>query len=361
MMNKQTKNINNVKSIVLCGGGTAGHVLPAIALLPLLKKHFGNIVFIGGKQGIEKNIALSAGLDYYGVNSAKLCRSFSFKNAAIPFKLISGISEASKILKQLKPSVVFSKGGYVALPVVIAAYLNKIPVIAHESDISPGVANKISSKFCRAVCTSFSGCAKMFKNGIFTGSPIREELFTGNKESIYSKYGISDSKPLLLIIGGSSGAKYINDTVRECLKTLLNIFYIIHITGKGNIIDFDNKDYIQIEFTEQIADIFSAADYIISRAGSNTLFEIVSLKKPALIIPLPKGVSRGDQVENAVYFEEKGCVMYKQQSSIDKTTLPKYLAELESVKHKLIENMVKLDTRKGNENILNVILQNIKS
>lgn len=345
-----------MKSIVLCGGGTAGHVLPAMALIPLLKKHFDNIVFIGG-QGIEKDIAQSEKLQFYGVSCAKLCRSLTIKNAAIPFKLIKGIFQAKKILKKVKPNVVFSKGGYVALPTVIAAYLLKIPVVAHESDLSIGISNKICAPLCRAVCTSFESCANKLNNGIYTGSPLRAQLLNGDKTAVYKKYGIKGEKAVLLITGGSSGAKYLNEVVRQCIDGLIKRYYVIHITGCGNIANISKKDYIQIDFTQNIADIFAAADYIISRAGSNTLFEIVSLKKPSLIIPLPKGASRGDQIENAKYFSQKNCVLYAAQDKINKNTLINYLTELENKKEMLIKNMNTLNASKGNENIVNIILK----
>jgi UDP-N-acetylglucosamine--N-acetylmuramyl-(pentapeptide) pyrophosphoryl-undecaprenol N-acetylglucosamine transferase len=342
-------------TVVLCGGGTAGHVIPAIALLPRLKKYFDNIVFIGG-QGIEKDIARKYSLEFYGVPSAKLRRKFTAINLAIPFKVTKGIFAARKILKKIKPSVVFSKGGYAALPVVIAARTLNIPVVAHESDLSPGISNKISSYFCLAVCTSFESCAAKFKNGIYTGSPIRQELYSGDKRKIFLKYGIDTNKPVLLVMGGSSGAKYINGILRECLDRILNKFTVIHITGKGNLAQ-GRKGYIQIEYTNDMADIFAAADFVVSRAGSNTLFEIVCLKKPALIIPLPKGASRGDQIENARYFGDKGCVIFAEQKNVNKNTLPLYIENLVKEKDRLINNMSGFTKVKGNENIMNVILK----
>jgi UDP-N-acetylglucosamine--N-acetylmuramyl-(pentapeptide) pyrophosphoryl-undecaprenol N-acetylglucosamine transferase len=342
-------------TVVLCGGGTAGHVIPAIALLPQLKKYFDNIVFMGG-QGIEKDIAKKYSLEFYGVASAKLRRKFAVTNLAIPFRVTKGIFEARKILKKIKPSVVFSKGGYAALPVVIAARTLNIPVVAHESDLSPGISNKISSRFCAAVCTSFESCAAKFRNGIYTGSPIREELYSGDKRKIFSRYGIDADKPVLLVMGGSSGAKYINGILRECLDEILNEFNVIHITGKGNLAQ-GRKGYIQIEYTNDMADIFAAADFVVSRAGSNTLFEIVCLRKPAFIIPLPKGASRGDQIENAEYFRDKGCIMFVEQKNIDKSTFPVYIENLVKEKDRLINNMSRLEKAKGNENIMKVILK----
>lgn len=346
-----------MKSIILCGGGTAGHVLPALALIPELKKHYQKIIYIGSFNGIEQKLAQKYDLKFYGVNCAKFKRSLSTQNLLIPYRLIKGINQAVKLLKEIKPSVVFSKGGYVALPVVIASYRLKIPVIAHESDLSPGLSNKISSKFCKCVCTSFLQCAEKFKNGVYTGSPIRKELFTGSKDNFFRNYGTFDNKPILLFTGGSSGAKFLNQLLRSCLDDLLKSFNIIHITGKGNLISNGQKGYIQIEFTEKISDIFAVSDYVISRAGSNTLFELLCLEKPVLLVPLPKGTSRGDQVENAKYFLEKKCVLTVNQADLNQKTLIENINLLKKEKNNLIANIKRNNFKDGNENILNCILK----
>lgn len=346
-----------MKNIILCGGGTAGHVMPAIALVPKLKKHYQHIFYIGQTNGIEQDIAKHNGLEFYGITCTKLRRNLTLKNALIPFKMIKGVTESVKLLKKIKPAVIFSKGGYAALPVVIGAKLLKIPVIAHESDFSPGLSNKISSKFCKVVCTSFDNCAKKFKNGIYTGSPVREELFYGNKEKFLKDFSFDNNKPMLLFMGGSSGAKFINNILRESLDKLLIDFNIIHITGKGNKIESDKKGYIQIEFTQNIENIFAATDYVISRAGSNTVFELLILKKPLLLIPLPKDASRGDQLENAEYFYNKGCVMTADQKNLNSEKLISKIKLLIKEKNNIINNIEKNNINNGNHKIINQILK----
>lgn len=347
-----------MKCIVLCGGGTAGHIMPAIALLPELKKYFDRIVYIGSADSMEKKLSEDLGLEFYSVNCAKLYRSFSFKNLLIPFKLFKGITESEKILKEIKPSVVFSKGGYVSMPVVIAASKLEIPVVAHESDLSPGLANRFTAKYCSCICTSFERCAKRFKEkGVYTKTPIRRNLLFGNRENIMSSYSLDKNKPVLLIMGGSSGARFLNELIRKSLNELLKSFNIIHITGKGNISGNNLSGYVQIEFTENIADIFAAADYVICRAGSNTIFELLTLKKPMLLVPLPKGSSRGDQIENAEYFAGKKCVHTILQRNLNEKTLIEEIKNLISDKQNIIENINKQDLTPGTTNVLKQILK----
>ncbi|MDD4002787.1 MAG: undecaprenyldiphospho-muramoylpentapeptide beta-N-acetylglucosaminyltransferase [Clostridia bacterium] len=348
-----------MKTIVLCGGGTAGHVLPALALVPLLKRHFDNIVFMGGKYGIEKEIISRHNIEFIGVENAKLKRQLSLKNALIPFKLLKGISEAKKYLKSVMPSAVFSKGGYAALPVSIAAAMLKIPVICHESDLSMGLANKLSLPFCRALCTSFEPCAKKIKKAVYTGPPVREELFTGDSSKILKNF--MQKKPVILITGGSSGAAYLNSLVRSCLDSLLSYYNIIHICGKGNLNNLRREGYLQLEFSHNMQDIFAASDYVVSRGGSNALFELMLLKKPSVIIPLPKNASRGDQLQNAEYFEKKGCIITVLQQGLDAKKFIGSIKQLADKKNVLIDNIKNSDIRCGNKKIVDVILRYAKS
>lgn len=306
-----------MNTIVLTGGGTAGHVTPHIALIPHLKKIFDDIVYIGSENGMEKNMIERLGITYYDIPCTKLVRKFTFKNFKIPFVLHKGIKQAEKILDKIKPKVVFSKGGFVALPVVIAAYKKNIPVIAHESDYTVGLANKISSIYCDKVLTSFPQTAKTMKKGVAVGSPIKDNLFTVTKKDGLKAFGLDGNKPVLLITGGSLGASAINDTVRKALSELIKKFDIIHICGKGNLSKKLLKGYVQVEFTDKMEYAFAAADICISRGGANTLFEIASLSIPALIIPLPKGISRGDQILNARYFNSLGVmdILYQENLS----------------------------------------------
>ncbi len=309
-------------TIILTGGGTAGHCTPNLALVPFLKNKFNQIYYIGSKSGIEREILASTDIPYYSIDCAKFRRSLSFKNLKIPFTLINGIKQAEKLLDELKPDVVFSKGGYVALPTVIASGKRNIPVISHESDYSAGLANRLSSKYCKKVLTTFPETAKSFKNGQFVGSPIRRELYAPKKKESIKSFGFNGNKPILLITGGSQGSKAINSAVLSALDELLVKFDVIHICGKGNLYkDKTPNGYYQTEFMSDIERAFTACDICLSRAGSNTLFELLALKKPTLLIPLPKGASRGDQVLNAEYFLKKGLVSVLPQNALTASSL----------------------------------------
>lgn len=293
------------KKIVLTGGGTAGHITPHLALLPHLKKDY-DCFYIGSKDGMEKQM-ISPLMPYYEIETTKLRRSLSLKNLLIPFKLLKGVCEAKRILKKIKPDVIFSKGGFVAVPVVIAGKQLKIPVITHESDYTLGLANKLIYKKCKYICTSFDVTAKNLKNGIYTGSPVRSEILNGNKQNIYKNYAFDSSKKNLLIIGGSLGSQKINQAVFDSIHDLIAKFNILHIVGKGNKNNqINKKGYEQVEFLQNVGDAFDFADVVVTRGGANVLFELLALKKPMLIIPLGKQESRGDQIVNANYFLNHG-------------------------------------------------------
>lgn len=311
-------------TIILTGGGTAGHCIPHLAVLPYLKNDFDKIYYIGSENGIEKEIIQKNGIPYYSVPCAKFNRKLTAKNIKIPFTLVSGIHYAGKILDELKPDVIFSKGGYVSVPTVLAAKKRKIPVVAHESDYTIGLANKITSKYCKKILTSFSDTAKTVKNGEYIGAPIRSNL-TSVKKIAPSVFGFKNDKPVIAITGGSQGAVAINKTVRDCLNDLLPKFNVIHICGKGNVDKNINKTgYYQTEYVDNIETVFSISSVCVTRAGSNALFELLSIKKPCVVIPLPKGISRGDQVLNAEYFQKLGLISVLQQNVLTKESL--YLA-----------------------------------
>ncbi len=311
-------------TLILTGGGTAGHCTPHLALLPYLKKDFDKIYYIGSYNGIEKDIVKNTGLKYYGVSTTKLNRKFSLSNLSIPFKLLKGIRESGKILDELKPDVIFSKGGFVSLPVVIAGHKRNIPIIAHESDLTVGLANKISSKFCKKILTSFPTTAKEIKNGEYVGSPIRVSLDKNDVDN-YKHFGFTGKKPVLLVLGGSLGAKFINDIIRASLGEILPNFDVIHVVGKGNLNNISKDGYYECEFLSNIELAYSVCSVCISRAGSNTIFELLSLNLPCLLIPLPKGVSRGDQVDNSEYFQKLGLTYVLTQDQVTKESLLLYL------------------------------------
>ena len=328
-------------TIVLTGGGSAGHVIPNIALLPYLKKDFDKIYYFGSKNGIEKDICQKNGIDFYEVPCVKLHRKFTAKNLKIPYTLINGIINAKKLLKELNPDVIFSKGGYVALPTVIAGSRLKIPIICHESDYSLGLANKISSKYSNKILTSFSTTANSLKKGVHIGSAIRNFNII-EKDKCYDFFGFKNNKPVLLITGGSQGAKIINDHVKTALPMLLKKFNVIHLCGKNNL---DNslkiEGYFQAEYLSNIEYAFSIASVCVSRAGSNTLFELLSLKIPTLAIPLPKGVSRGDQVLNAEYFSRLGLIDILYQKNLTTESLLTKIFSVYNNRKILLNNLEK--------------------
>ena len=299
------------KKIVLTGGGTAGHVSPNIALLPYLKEAGYEVTYIGSKNGIEKNLIADFGLPYVGISTGKLRRYFDVKNFTDPFRVINGFREARKFLKKYKPDVVFSKGGFVSVPVVRAAGSLHIPCVIHESDMTPGLANKLCFHAAKKICCNFPETLEMLPAGkaVLTGTPIRGELFTGDREKGLAICGFSDDKPVLMVMGGSQGAVSVNNAVRCNLDELLKRFQVVHLCGKGHLDASLEKTegYRQFEYVkEDLKHLFAAADLLISRAGANAICEILALGKPSLLIPLPTKGSRGDQILNAQSFAEQG-------------------------------------------------------
>ena len=319
-----------MKKIVLTGGGTAGHVTPNIALIPALKEAGYEISYIGSYDGIEKKLIEEQGIPYYGISSGKFRRDKSpksiAKNLTDPARIIKGLSQARRLLAQIGPDIVFSKGGYVSVPVVIAADRAHIPVIIHESDMTPGLANRLSLPHAVKVCTNFPETAAMISGdkGILTGCPIRAELLTGDRATGLAYAGLSGTKPVLMIIGGSLGALHVNEAIRRILPALTERYEIIHICGKGKT-DEAAKDipgYIQFEYVgPELKDLFAAADLVVSRAGANVICELLAMKKPNLLIPLPAAASRGDQILNANSFKSQGYSMVLEEENMNDETL----------------------------------------
>ncbi len=347
-----------MKKIILTGGGSAGHVVPNLALLPTLEKIFDEIHYIGSLNGIEKDIISSyPKIKYHGIPAVKLKRSLTPKNLLVPFKLISSTIRAKKIIKKISPNVMFSKGGFVSVAPAFAAAIQKVPIISHESDFSIGLANKLIYKVSKVMCFSFLPLAKKHKKGVFSGSPIRHEIFAGDKQKVITTHKLSTIKTNLLIMGGSLGAVAINKVVRDALANLLEKYNVIHIVGKNNIDKkFDRKDYVQIEYTNDIHDYLACADIIISRAGSNSIFEFLALNKPMILIPLPKNASRGDQLVNANHFKELGYAEVITQENLTKRSLIEKINELNKTKQKYISNMKKASTT----NAIDIIINEIK-
>lgn len=333
-----------MKKIVLTGGGTAGHVTPNIALLGSLREAGYEIHYIGSYNGIEKDLITQEGVPYYGIASGKLRRYFDWKNFSDPARVLKGFAQAYSILRRLRPNVVFSKGGFVSVPVVIAAHQLRIPVIIHESDMTPGLANKLSFSSADAVCCNFPETVKNLPEGkaYLTGSPIRPALLKGDRAKGLAFCGFSEEKPVLLIIGGSQGSVAVNTAVRQILSQLLEQFQIIHLCGKGNL-DPENAGtpgYAQYEYiSEELPDLFAAADIVISRAGANAICELLALRKPNLLIPLGRNASRGDQILNAESFRKQGYSMVLQDEEITPELLLDTIRSLYENRDAFIEKM----------------------
>ncbi|OOM16302.1 undecaprenyldiphospho-muramoylpentapeptide beta-N-acetylglucosaminyltransferase [Clostridium saccharobutylicum] len=351
--------------IIMTGGGTAGHVTPNLALIPKLKECGFEIKYIGSNDGIEKEIITQNNIPFYGISSGKLRRYFDVKNFTDPFKVMKGIIQATRIISREKPDVIFSKGGFVAVPVVIAASIKKIPVVAHESDMTPGLANKLSAPFCNKLCVTFRESLNYIKGdkGVLTGSPIRREILTGDKELGKKICGFNDNKEILFIMGGSLGSQLINGEIRRNLEKLLKQFNVIHICGKGNLDKniMNTEGYKQFEYvSEDLRHLMKAADYIVSRAGANSIFEFLALKKPTLLIPLSKKASRGDQILNAKSFQKEGYSLMIEEESLKDNALYEKILELKERKAELIKNMEKSKLQNGVDSIVGILMDSIK-
>ncbi len=344
-------------TLLLTGGGTAGHVIPHLALLPYLKNSFDKIVYIGSKNSIEKTIIEKEGIPFFSVPCAKLSRTEKLKNLSMPFKVLAGISRAKKLIREIKPDVIFSKGGYVSVPVVIAGAKLNVPVISHESDLTIGLANKVCAKYCKKVLTTFPETAKEVKNGQYVGPPLKDSLFTINKSNALKSFGFSGQKPVLLVTGGSLGSVSINNAVIGALPELLKTFDVIHVVGKGNLKKMKiRQGYYPTEFLSQMENAFSVADVCVTRAGSNTLFELLALKVPCLAIPLPATASRGDQIVNAEYFQRKGLLEVLPQRALSTKSLTLSISGVYKNRSVLISNLDKTPIISATKKIADVIL-----
>ena len=349
-----------MKKIVLTGGGTAGHVTPNIALIPKLRDLGYDIQYIGSYNGIEKELIEPFGIPYHGISSGKLRRYFSVQNFTDPFRVIKGFSEARKLIKDLKPDVIFSKGGFVSVPVVLAGKRCKVPVIIHESDMTPGLANKIAIPSAVKVCCNFPETLDSLPKGkaVLTGSPIRQELLSGNKIAAMDMCGFTADKPVILVIGGSLGSVIVNNAVRKSLPRLLEKFQIIHLCGKGKTDDSlnDTKGYCQFEYIrDELRDIFALADIVISRAGANAICELLALRKPNLLIPLSAKASRGDQILNARSFERQGFSMVIEEEDLTEDSLVSAVFDLYENRGSYIDAMRNSDQQDSIDTIISLI------
>ena len=352
-----------MKKIVLTGGGTAGHVTPNIALLPGLQELGYEVHYIGSYEGIESRLIADFDIPYYGISTGKFRRYLDPKNFSDPFRVIKGYTEARRILKELKPDIVFSKGGYVSVPVVRAAASLKIPCIIHESDMTPGLANKLCIPVARKVCCNFPETMQYLPKdkAVLTGSPIREELSKGNKIAALDLCGFDANIPVIMVIGGSLGAANVNKAVRDALPELLKDFQVVHICGKDKIDNMllTTRGYKQFEYVKaELKDIFAMADVVISRAGANAICELLALQKPNLLIPLRAG-SRGDQILNAKSFESQGYSKVLMEDDITTQLLVDSVHELYFNKKIFIDAMSNSHQKNSIKSILNLIEQTV--
>ncbi|CAD2075492.1 undecaprenyldiphospho-muramoylpentapeptide beta-N-acetylglucosaminyltransferase [Phocicoccus pinnipedialis] len=335
------------KRVVLTGGGTVGHVILNKLLIPELINKNIEPVYIGSKTGIEKEVISTTGITYKQISSGKLRRYFSLENAVDVFRVMKGVFDARRILKKVKPEFVFSKGGFVTVPVVLAAKSLNIPVYIHESDITPGLANKIAGKFASKIFVTFEKTMQYVDNSKaeYIGPVIRDELKRGSESVGYELTGFNSSKETILIIGGSLGAKHINKFVRENLDELTKDYQVIHITGQNNIDhSIETCHYKQFEFVKsELAHLLSISDTVISRSGSNAIYEFLALRKPMILIPLPLSQSRGDQIENATYFEEQGFAIKLDEDDLTMDTLKNALIKINKERQSYVDRMDNFD------------------
>lgn len=331
------------RTVVLTGGGTAGHVMPNLAIIPKLKGMGFSVEYIGTRDGMEREIIGGTDLPYHIISAGKLRRYLSIKNLTDSVKVLKGICQAKSILKKIKPVAVFSKGGFVSVPVVFAASKLGIPVVLHESDFTPGLANRLCIPRVDKICVAFEPTLKHIPEGkgVYTGLPIRSALLYGDRARGLALCGFTGKKPVLLIMGGSMGAKAVNDALDEVMPELADRFDVAHIRGKGNMLDCcEGKGYVQFGFVDaELPDLYAAADIMISRAGATAVFEILALALPALLIPLPKAVSRGDQLLNAAYFKGRGFSHVMEQEALNPDAILKAVDELYTQREALKEAM----------------------
>jgi UDP-N-acetylglucosamine--N-acetylmuramyl-(pentapeptide) pyrophosphoryl-undecaprenol N-acetylglucosamine transferase len=354
-----------MKKIVLTGGGTAGHVTPNIALIPKLREHGYEISYIGSYEGMERKLIEDYDIPYYGIATGKFRRYFDLKNFTDPFRVLKGVFEAKKYLKQISPDIIFSKGGFVAVPVVRAAKSLNIPVITHESDMTPGLANRLCLPAATVICCNFPETMKTLpaEKAVLTGTPIREELKSGSREAGLAFTGFSGEKPIIMVTGGSLGAVAVNNAVRDALPELLTRYDIVHLCGRGKLDErlVGTDGYIQYEYIkEELPDLFAMADLIISRAGANAICEIATLNKPNLLIPLPSKASRGDQILNAHSFESQGFSMVIDEENLTTKTLIDGVDELYADRQKYIDAMAASEQSDAVSVIIDLIEKNRK-
>lgn len=353
--------------IVFTGGGTAGHVTPNLALIEtLIQQENWQIDYIGSQNGVEASMIQAIKLPFHGISSGKLRRYFSWQNFLDPFRIIAGVFQSYTILRRLKTDVVFSKGGFVAFPVVFAAWLRRIPVIAHESDLTPGLANRLSFPFVNKICVTFAAAKSHFKNQqklVVTGTPIRANLFKGDKTRGLALCRFSEDKPCLLVMGGSLGSLSMNKAIRQLLPKLTEHYQIIHLCGKGKVDSGYNQysSYCQFEYADQdLAHLLAASDLVVSRAGANSLYEILVLRKPHVLVPISAKVTRGDQIQNAAYFKQQGVSVVVDDDTLSADSLLQAIEDVSQRKEAIIANIKALNIQSATLQVITVIKEQVR-
>lgn len=347
------------KRITFTGGGTAGHVIVNLALIPYFLDHGWKIDYIGSESGIERElISEIEEITYYPISTGKLRRYMSVENLKDPFRVLKGIAQSWNIIRKRKPNIIFSKGGFVSVPVVVAARFRRVPTIIHESDLTPGLANKLAAPFAKEILTTFPETVDhVKKKATYVGPIIRDELFQGDREVGYELTNFTKDKKVLLIMGGSSGSQKINAAIRKLLPSLLPKYQVLHICGRGNLDQSITEDgYAQFEYVnEDLKHLFSITDYVISRAGANAIFELLALQIPMLLIPLSLGASRGDQIENAASFEAEKIAHVLKEEEMNETTLLEAIEALVKEENDLITHMAQYNSRASRDKVIKLI------
>ncbi len=367
----------NYKTIVFTGGGTGGHVFPGIAVAEKLlldkDKTSFNVAWIGSNSGMEREILNRYNISFHSIPAGKFRRYFSIKNFIDIFKIIAGFIVSIFLLKKLKADILFSKGGFVTVPPVIAAKLLKIPVISHESDLDPGLATRINGRFSKKILFAYKETLEHWENKktnqtlLVTGNPVRSEIMSveilRSKEKIRKQYNISDDRKIILVLGGSQGALEINNMIKEIIYDLTKNYFIIHQMGEFSYKKSEINNYITTAlFHEEFPEILAAADIVVSRAGAGTLWENGILGKPSILIPLGFGSSRGDQVRNANFFGKNSAAIVLKD---DDTGALNLLLEIDNLLNnkkklnKLEENVKLLCNRNSADQIVNIIYKEI--
>jgi UDP-N-acetylglucosamine--N-acetylmuramyl-(pentapeptide) pyrophosphoryl-undecaprenol N-acetylglucosamine transferase len=352
--------MTKTKKIIFTGGGSAGHVTPNLALIRKFQQERWEINYIGSKNGIENQLVAKAAVPYHAIATGKLRRYFSWQNFIDPCKIVLGVIQAFILIYKLKPNIIFSKGGFVSFPVVVAAWLRRIPVIIHEADLTVGLANRLCFPFATKICITFPQTIDQIKNKkkvVITGIPIRDDFFHGKREKGLAICDFTPTKKVILVFGGSLGADPINKIIRKILPDTLTHFQIAHVCGEGKIDNNCNfSGYKQFAYLhEEFPHILAMADFVISRSGANSIYELIALQKPSILVPLPKNSSRGDQILNAKYCVKHGFSEMISQEQLTPELLLEKIAQLQKNHNIMTQAIKKFDVPNSVELIYQII------